>query len=83
MLTPDHPLLVLWRSQRVNTFLTDEFIADAIIDAYRRVDSIATRQMTTGARDLAASYIVRMSSQHCDERAALRDIVEMLSGGLL
>ena len=81
MMTPDDPLLSFWRSQKSNRHITDEFIRDAINAAYARVDGIATRKMTPGARDLAASYIVRMSAQHCDERDALRDIVAMLTGG--
>lgn len=81
MITPDDPTLALWRLQKVNRHLSDDYLAGAILAAYRRIDSIATRQMTAGARDLAASYVVRMSSQHCDERQALRDIVHMLTGG--
>ena len=81
MLTPDHPTLLLWRSQKVHKHLTDDFITDAISSAYDRVDAIATRELTSGARDLAASYLVRMASQHCDERQSLSEIVEMLTGG--
>ncbi len=81
MITPDDPLLIFWRSQKSNRHITDDFIRDAINAAYKRIDTIATRKMTPGARDLAASYIVRMCSQHCDERDALRDIVGMLTGG--
>jgi hypothetical protein len=81
MLTPQDPLLILWRSQKVHKHLTDEFIADAIAEAYERVDAIATRGLTAGARDLAASYIVRMARQHCDERQSLSEIVGMLTGG--
>ena len=83
MITPDDPTLALWRLQRVNRHLSDDYLAGVILAAYRRVDSIATRQMTAGARDLAASYVVRMSRQHCDARQALHEIVHWLTGGEL
>jgi len=82
MLTPNDPLLILWRSQRANRPLTDDFIEDSIRYAYARVDAIATRELTNSCRDLAASYIVRMSGHQCDERQSLCEIVEMLTGGV-
>lgn len=81
MLTPNDPLLIFWRSQKANKHLTNEFICDAIATAYKQIDVIATRQMTAGARDLAASYLVRMSGQQCDERQSPSEIVTMLVGG--
>lgn len=81
MLTLDHPSIVLWRASIKH--VTDDFLYDAIDNAYARVDEIATRPMSEGARDLAAMYVVRLQAQHCDERQALTEIVEFLTGGAL
>ena len=83
MITPDDPMLVIWRADPANSQLTDANLCEAITTAYARVDAIAKRAMTQGARDLAAGYIVRIKGGHHDEKDTLREIVELLTGGAL
>lgn len=79
MLTPSHPLLALWRAS--NRQITDVSLDEQIARAYARVDAIAKRTLTSGARDLAASFIVRISFGYSEERDTLKDIVQLLTGG--
>lgn len=80
MLTPDDPLLLIWRAQPANRRFTDEAITHAIGDAYATIDNRANRTMTSGARDLAASYQLRMTLTPKHERELLSDLVDLLLG---